>query len=74
MRRLTVLIMVAAMAAGLSACGRKGRPIVPEDSTYPRVYPPVSFPQGPSKDQTDEYGQPIPEAQRTAPGPETRTQ
>ncbi|HLO76189.1 MAG TPA: hypothetical protein VK196_07020 [Magnetospirillum sp.] len=47
MRTLTVLIVVAAMAAGLSACGRKSRPEVPEGSTYPRHYPDITFPSGP---------------------------
>ncbi|MGE5515607.1 MAG: LPS translocon maturation chaperone LptM [Bacteroidota bacterium] len=48
MRRLTTLILVAAMAVSLSACGRKGKPIPPEGSTYPRTYPDVEFPQQPN--------------------------
>lgn len=44
MRRLTIVILAAAMACGLSACGRKGRPLMPEDSVYPRFYPDVAYP------------------------------
>jgi len=44
MRKLTMLVLVAAMAVSLSACGRKGRPIPPEGATYPRTYPNVTFP------------------------------
>ncbi|MFN3075652.1 MAG: hypothetical protein ABT940_01995 [Alphaproteobacteria bacterium] len=34
-------LVVAVLVLGLSlaACGKKGRPEVPEDSTYPRKYP-----------------------------------
>lgn len=47
MRRLTVLVLIAAMAVGLSACGRKGKPIAPEGSAYPHHYPDISFPPAP---------------------------
>lgn len=51
MRRLTTLIVIAAMAASLSACGRKGKPIAPEGSSYPRQYPDIVFPPGPPQQQ-----------------------
>lgn len=57
MRRLTTLILVAALAASLSACGRRGKPIVPEGSTYPRQYPNVEFPQGPSGQEQEQAPQ-----------------
>lgn len=63
MRTLTVLVLVAAMAVSLSACGRKGRPIPPEGSTYPRNYPDITFPSGPTGEQA-----PRPDAES---GPET---
>jgi len=40
MRRRALLIgVMAAMLAGLSACGRKSSPRPPEGATYPRQYP-----------------------------------
>jgi predicted small lipoprotein YifL len=41
MRRLILLVLVAALAAPLAACGRKGPPTPPEgaDPNYPRSYP-----------------------------------
>lgn len=51
MRRLTTLVIIAAMAVGLSACGRKGKPIAPEGTTYPRHYPDIQFPQQPDQNQ-----------------------
>ncbi|MBI5162412.1 MAG: hypothetical protein HY985_00765 [Magnetospirillum sp.] len=42
-RRLTILALVVALAVPLAACGRKGRPIAPENSVYPRTYPPITF-------------------------------
>lgn len=51
MRRLTTLIVIAAVAVGLSACGRKGKPIPPEGATYPRTYPDITFPSAPDKAQ-----------------------
>lgn len=47
MRRLTTLAVIAVLALSLSACGRKGKLIPPEGSTYPRSYPDVSFPPNP---------------------------
>ena len=39
-RILTLLLLVAALAGPLAACGKKGPPSAPdEDSTYPRSYP-----------------------------------
>lgn len=32
-------ILIVAMGAGVSACGRKGAPEVPPGSTYPSNYP-----------------------------------
>lgn len=53
MRKLTTLVVIAAVGLGLSACGRKGKPIPPEGSTYPRHYPDIQFPPGaPSPEQT----------------------
>lgn len=49
MRRLTTLVLVTAVALSLSACGRKGKPIAPEGSTYPRQYPQVEFPPAPNQ-------------------------
>lgn len=41
LRTLALLLLVAALAGPLAACGKKGPPIPPdgEDSTYPRSYP-----------------------------------
>lgn len=44
-RKLTILMLVAAMAVPLAGCGRKGKPIPPEGSTYPRAYPDITFPK-----------------------------
>lgn len=52
MRRLMTLVVIAAMAASLSACGRKGKPIPPEGSTYPRQYPDIQFPQQPQAERS----------------------
>lgn len=52
MRRLTTLILIAAVAVSLSACGRKGKPIPPEGSTYPRQYPDIQFPQQPEQERS----------------------
>ena len=43
MKRLLALLMVAVLALGLSACGRKGPPEAPPDAKdeYPRKYPGV---------------------------------
>ena len=38
-RRLLILALVLALAAPLAACGRKGAPMPPEGSEYPRKYP-----------------------------------
>ncbi|MDH5747710.1 MAG: lipoprotein [Rhodospirillales bacterium] len=32
-------VLIVGMAAGLTACGRKGLPHHPPDSDYPRQYP-----------------------------------
>lgn len=53
MRKVTTLVLIAAVALGLAACGRKGKPIPPEGSTYPRRYPDIQFPPAPpSAEQT----------------------
>lgn len=44
-RKLLMLVLVVAMAAPLAACGRKGKLIPPEGSTYPRTYPEITFPE-----------------------------
>lgn len=54
MRRMTLLVMVAALAVGLTGCGRKSRPIPPEGSLYPRTYPDITFPAGTAKHQDDQ--------------------
>jgi predicted small lipoprotein YifL len=38
-RLAAVLLLVAAIAAPLAACGKRGSNEAPEDSTYPRTYP-----------------------------------
>lgn len=43
-RKLVLVLVLAAMATSLSACGRKGRPVPPEDTVYPRHYPKIDFP------------------------------
>ncbi|MGE5476299.1 MAG: LPS translocon maturation chaperone LptM [Bacteroidales bacterium] len=57
MRRLTTLVVIAAMALSLSACGRKGKPIPPDGSTYPRPYPNVEFPQQPPQGRSGSENQ-----------------
>ena len=57
-----------ALAVGLSACGRKGRLIAPENSSYPRPYPPVSFPEPRPAPGGDADAPFLPNA---APAPET---
>jgi predicted small lipoprotein YifL len=44
-RKITIMILVAAMAAPLAGCGRKGKPLPPEGSAYPRNYPEITFPE-----------------------------
>ncbi len=39
LRRLLILALVLALASPLVACGRKGAPVPPEGSEYPRKYP-----------------------------------
>ncbi len=40
LRALALLVLVAALAAPLAACGKKGPPTAPdENSDYPRTYP-----------------------------------
>lgn len=50
MRTLTTLIVMAALAATLSACGRRGKPI-PPDGAYTRTYPDIQFPEDRTKPQ-----------------------
>jgi predicted small lipoprotein YifL len=57
MRKLTMVVLVAALAVSVSACGRKGRPIPPEGATYPRSYPEVTFPAEPAEGQGMEQSQ-----------------
>lgn len=59
MRRLTTLVVIAAVALSLSACGRKGKPIPPENSTFPRTYPNIEYPPGPSGQEQEQ--QPAPQ-------------
>lgn len=56
MRALLTLAVVVAVALPLAACGRKGRPVPPEDAVYPRMYPHIELP--------DQKG-PTPEPERT---------
>lgn len=56
MRRLTTLIVIAAVAVSLSACGRKGKPIPPEGSSYPRQYPDIVFPPNQQQQQQQDQG------------------
>ncbi|MGE5546697.1 MAG: LPS translocon maturation chaperone LptM [Solirubrobacterales bacterium] len=53
-RTLTLLALVLSLSLSLAACGRKGKPIPPEGSIYPRHYPNVTFPEG---------GQPMPDVE-----------
>ena len=39
MRRFLVILLVVVLAAPLIGCGRKGAPVAPGESTYPRTYP-----------------------------------
>lgn len=63
MRQIITITLMIAMAAGLSACGRKGRPIAPEGATV-RHYPDIDFPQGRAKTtppaQQDQNSEEIP--------------
>lgn len=43
-RRLLALVLVAGLASGLAACGRKGNPLPPDDAVYPRQYPYTPLP------------------------------
>lgn len=47
MRKLILFALVAALAAPLAACGRKGPPEAPTgaDPSYPRAYPSGATPQ-----------------------------
>ncbi|EKV32329.1 hypothetical protein C882_2407 [Caenispirillum salinarum AK4] len=38
-RLAVVMLVVAAMAAPLAACGKRGSNEAPEDARYPRTYP-----------------------------------
>ena len=38
-RRLLGLLAAGLGVGALAACGRKGRPVEPEDAVYPRTYP-----------------------------------
>lgn len=38
-RALLALLLIGALAGGLAACGRKGKPEHPPGSDYPRSYP-----------------------------------
>ena len=44
-RKFTILMLVAAIAVPLAGCGRKGKPLPPEGSVYPRTYPEITFPE-----------------------------
>jgi len=44
MRRFAVVMLALAVASPLAACGRKGKPVPPEGTVYPRQYPKVDFP------------------------------
>lgn len=48
---MRTLIVVALVAASLAGCGRKGNLVAPENSTYPRTYPEITFPddKGPTR-------------------------
>lgn len=58
MRRLTTLVVIAAVGLSLSACGRKGKPIPPEGSVYPRTYPNIEYPPGPAGQEPQPQSQP----------------
>lgn len=73
MRKLTTLLLCAALAVSLSACGRKSRPAAPEGSMYPRVYPPVPIPRPDDEDQGQDQNQTNPKG-ANAQGKETKSQ
>ena len=39
MRYLAILLLTICLATSLSACGKKGEPEAPGESTYPNTYP-----------------------------------
>ncbi len=41
-RRAVILAALAVLP--LAACGRRGKPVPPEGSVYPRHYPKIEFP------------------------------
>lgn len=46
-RKIVLVLLLVAVCAGMSACGRKNKPLAPEDvdPKYPRTYPaPVPAP------------------------------
>ena len=51
------LLLLALATLPLAACGRKGRPIPPENATYPRTYPDIDAPaekkSGTTKPETE---------------------
>lgn len=38
-RRLALIVALAAVGMGLAACGRKAAPRSPDDAFYPQIYP-----------------------------------
>ncbi len=66
-RRAGIGIVTVGLVLSLSACGRKGTPVPPADSTYPRTYPAVVFP--PRTDGADRKEQTPP----ATPQPQTQT-
>lgn len=65
-RSLAVALLALALAVPLSGCGRRGAPIVPENSTYPRGYPYTPFPKQPKAEtEADDLREiePVPQTQ-----------
>jgi predicted small lipoprotein YifL len=48
------LLLAALAVLPLAACGRRGKPIPPEDSTYPRQYPKIDFPDQQNRQKAPE--------------------
>jgi predicted small lipoprotein YifL len=64
MRRVVLVLLAVAMTVPLAACGRRGAPIAPENSVYPRKYPNTPFESGPTASPTVVEDDFMPPAQR----------
>lgn len=63
MRSSFLLVLSLALVVTLSACGRKGSPIMPAEHDMDRIYPPIDFPkdsEAPPEDATEVGPQRLP--------------